>query len=366
MSVKRLLCIMNSTNVGGAETFIMKVFRQLDRNKYVIDFCINVFEECAYDKEIERLGGKIFRIPSKTSNIFLFRRELSKIVRDNNYKYVLRITSNAGGFYDLKVAKKAGALVCSARSSNSSDGKSLKHRIIHFIGSKMWLKFIDRKISPSIKAAKYTFGSAEGVFLLNNGLDLKKFSYDDEARIKIRAELGIDDSAMLLGHVGRFDTQKNHMFLIEVFNEYHKINKNSYLILVGIGRLQETIRKKALALNISEFVIFAGLREDIPQLMSAMDFMVFPSLYEGMPNVIIEAQASNLPCLLSDTITREVGITDLISFASLKNDSLSSWINKIVRNPRRDVSNDEVRKSGYDIVDVTKEFIRIVFSETIK
>lgn len=361
--MKKLLCIMNSTNVGGAETFMMKILRNIDRTKYVIDFCINVFDKCDYDDEITSYGSTIYRIPSKTENFFSFRKQLYKIVREHNYEYVLRITSNAGGFYDLKVAKKAGAKVCAARSSNSSDGNSVKQRIFHIIGKKMWMKYIDIKIAPSKKAAKYTFNSIDGVIILNNGLDLNTFSYNESYRKLVRNQMQIRDDTMLIGHIGRFEEQKNHAFLIDVFDEYHKLNANSLLMLVGVGSLQEQIRKIVLDRGLEDCVLFAGLRDDVFKLLSAMDFMVLPSLYEGMPNVIIEAQASNLPCLLSDTITNEVRMSSLVSFASLKNDLPQKWAKLIVKNEDRFAFNNCLKINGYGIDDVCTSFVKAVFGE---
>jgi len=141
--MKRLLCLVSAMNAGGAETFLMKLYRQLDKTKYQMDFCVNIFEEGYYDEEIRRLGGKIYQIPSKSSNAKEFSLQLRDIVSKEGYEYVLRITSNALGFMDLKIAKKAGAKVCVARSSNSSDGGSLKFKIAHLIGKFLYGRYID-------------------------------------------------------------------------------------------------------------------------------------------------------------------------------------------------------------------------------
>ena len=156
--MKRLLCIISNMNAGGAETFLMKIHRTIDRTQYQMDYCTNGNGDCFYKNEIEKLGGKIFCVPSKSQTIKGFKKNLKEVIEKNQYKYVLRVTSNAMGFMDLKMAKQAGAEVCIARSSNSSDGGSLKSKIAHRLGSFLYGKYINVKIAPSDLAAKYTFG----------------------------------------------------------------------------------------------------------------------------------------------------------------------------------------------------------------
>ena len=163
-------------NAGGAETFLMKIYRQLDKTKYQMDFCINVPNKCFYEDEIISLGGKIYRIPSKSESFQLYKKKLFEVVNSNGYKYVLRIASNGASFIDLKIAKKAGASVCAVRSSNSSDGKGLKVKIAHRLGRVLYGKYVDVRIAPSDLAAIYTFGERAykngEVNILHNALDL--------------------------------------------------------------------------------------------------------------------------------------------------------------------------------------------------
>lgn len=364
--MQRLLCLLSNVNRGGAETFLMKIYRTMDTSRYQMDFCINVPEKCDYEDEILSMGGRIYRIPPKSENPRAFRWQLTNIIRENGYKNVLRITSNAAGFWDLKIAKRAGAAHTIARSSNASDGGGWKTLLSHQVGRFLWMRYVDTKIAPSDLAAKYTFGQKAyqrgEVKMLHNGVDLNEFKYDEIARKKVRSEFNIPETAFVIGHVGRFNTQKNHRFLIEIFAEAEKQQKDAILLLVGVGTLTDEIRSKVSALNLTEKVIFAGLRSDIPDVLSAMDVFVFPSLYEGMPNTIIEAQACGLPCLISDKITREVGITDLVAFASLDRSALF-WAHRTLetRNPGRRASQEMMRVCGYDIQSVTDAFIPLVF-----
>ena len=298
-----MLCILSCMNAGGAETFLMKIYRKIDRTKYQMDFCVNVFEEGFYDKEITQMGGRIFRIPAKSDSLKEFKRQLSSIIKSQKYNSVLRITSNTMGFLDLKVAKKAGAKVCAARSSNSNDPAGIKAKIAHKLGRFLYGKYVDIKIAPSDLAAIYTFGERTyqkgEVKILRNALDLDVYMYDSEERKRIRKEFGVKDSDILCGHVGRFSAQKNHIFLIDIFSALCKKRSNYKLLLVGRGELEEQIRKKCAQEGLSDRVIFAGVRSDIPAVLSAMDVFVFPSLYEGMPNTVIEAYAYGKPVIAS-------------------------------------------------------------------
>lgn len=344
-------------NMGGAETFLMKIDRSLDHSKYQMDFCINVKEKCAYEDEIISLGGKIFRIPMKTESTVRFKNALYSVVKDNCYKNVLRVTSNAAGFWDLKIAKEAGAKHTIARSSNASDGGSIKSIVAHRIGQLLWMKYVDTMIAPSDLAAKYTFGEKNyrggNVYRLNNGLDLNVYHFDLEKREMVRAKYGISENAIILGHVGRFARQKNHSFLIQVFAAYNKKHPDSYLMLIGDGDLREEINRQVEIFGLNDRTIFVGQTDEIPEYLSAMDVFVFPSLYEGMPNTVIEAQASGLPCVISDTITKEANVTKNVTYLPLGQAEL--WADYIAKMDLKRKTN--VNMSAYDIKEVVKEFI---------
>ena len=367
MCKKRLLCIIGNMNAGGAETFLIKMYRSIDRSNYQMDFCINTPNECFYEDEIKTLGGKIYRIPAKSQSLKAFKNGLSDCIKSGDYKYVLRITSSAMGFMDLKIAKKAGAEICSVRSSNSNDGNALKSKIAHFLGKIFYRKYVDVKIAPSDLAAKYTFGKKAyrrgEVHILHNALDLNVYNFDEQARKNIRKEFSITDNVKVIGHIGRFMSQKNHLFLLDVFNEIHKQNQNTVLMLVGKGELEDKIKEKIMALNLESCVIFTGVRSDIPALLSAMDVFVFPSFYEGMPNTVIEAQATGLPCLIADTITKEANVTGLVRYMPLKNPE--EWAKEAINmvSDTRMQTKEILIEKGYDIESISKEFVRLVFGE---
>ncbi len=362
--MKRLLCLLSGMNAGGAETFLMKIYRKLDKSKYQMDFCINISEQCFYEEEIVAMGGRIYRIPSKSENLKEFKSQLSKIIRENKYQYVMRVTSSAMGFLDLKIAKKAGAKVCVARSSNASDGGGLKAFAAHYLGRLLFSKYVDVKIAPSDLAAKYTFGKKEyekgRVNILHNAVDLDSFYFDEEARRQIRKEFKISDDVKVFGHIGRFTEQKNHEFLVEIFDRIHKKDSSAMLLLVGTGSLENKIHTKVRALGLKDNVIFTGVRNDIPKLLSAMDAFVFPSFFEGMPNTVIEAQACGLSCVIADTITKEADITGIVQYLPIGDADL--WAETAIRASdfeRKDMS-DAFVKQGYCIEEVAKQFAYMI------
>lgn len=365
MKMKRVLCIVSGMDTGGAETFLMKLYRNIDRNKYQMDFGVYTDKECFYDAEIRSMGGEVYHLTPKTKDFSKYKKDLYKLVKEKNFEYVLRITSNAAGFIDLKIAHSAGAKVCIARSSNSSDGDSLKSRLIHRVSRILYNRYVDVRIAPSDLAAVYTFGKKAvdcgEVKYLHNALDLDMYSYSEEKRQAIRKEYNIDDRCRVFGHIGRFSEQKNHKFLINVFKEILNEEPNAVLLLVGAGELESKVRNKVSECGIEQKVIFAGVRSDIPAILSAMDVFIFPSLYEGMPNTIIEAQATGLQCVVADTITKQANITGLVEYLPLSN--IVEWakcaLNKVSQ--QRCSTREIFVRENYEIKKVAKMFEQIIF-----
>ncbi len=365
--MKRVLCLLSCMNAGGAETFLMKLYRAIDRSQYQMDFCVTLDEECFYDKEICSLGGRIFTIPPKSQDLRGYREGLMRVVRENEYRYVLRITSHAVGFLDIKLAKAAGATRCAVRSSNASDGAGLLNRLLHRVCRALWGRCVDVKIAPSDLAGRYTFGKRAvkngEVHWLRNALDLDCYRFDGDGRVAVRREFGIEDR-FVVGHVGRFDAQKNHRFLIELFDKIRKQRDDAVLMLVGDGPLETEIRADIARRGLEDCVVFTGVRADMPRLFSAMDCFVFPSLYEGMPNAVIEAQATGLPCVIADTITKEAAVTALVTYLPLRDSAV--WAQHATAHAHTAVRQDTKEaliKNGYDIRATANEFIKQIFGE---
>lgn len=363
----KLLCIIGDLDIGGAETFIMKVYRNLDRTKYQMDFLLFTDRDCEYNGEVKSSGGRIYVAVSKEVSPFRSFLDIYKIVKENKYRNVLKISEYSIGAMDLLAAMLAGARMRAFRSTNGGSSENRKRIWIH----KLFIPFANRistsLIAPSSEAAGFTFGNRAvkngRVHYLNNGLMLEQYMIRDDLREKLKTELGLDGK-YIVGHIGRFSEQKNHRFLVEIFMELKKIIPDSVLVLVGDGELKEVIREKVYELEIEDSVLFLGLRRDVPQLLSIMDVMVFPSFYEGMPNVVIEAQAAGLPCVVSDRVTREADITGMVSYMSL-DDSIQSWISCIKRTKKKNIEECHrlLKREGYDLTDVCQKFTTLAYGE---
>ncbi len=368
MSAKRLLCCMSSMNTGGAESFLMKQYRAIDREKYQLDFCVNVTERGAYDDEIEALGGKIYRIVSKSENFKKSLKDLENIVRDNGYEGVLVSSVKPGTALELIAARKGGATRLIYRSSSSGADGGFKQKLLHNTVGRLAHFVPTVKLAPGVLAAEYCFGKGcvdkRKVNILNNGIDTAVYRYSDELRRKTRAELGLAGDDFALIHVGRFTAAKNHSFLLEVFSEVLKRNPNARLLLVGGGELEDKIKEKIYQLSLNGRVELLGLRKDVPALLAAGDAFVFPSFYEGMPNTVIEAQALALHCIIADTITEDADITGLVEYLPLGN--AERWavaaLKYVGGYERRDMT-DIFKAKKYDTESTAKEFVKYCFGE---
>ena len=367
MSIKRVLCCMSSMNAGGAETFLMKQYRRMDREKYQMDFCVNVEERGYYDDEIEAMGGRIFRIPPKSQDFKKSLKALENIVRENGYESVLCSSVKPGTALELVAARNGGATRLIYRSSNSGVEGGFKQKLLHSTLGQLAKTVPTVKIAPSKEAAEYCFGKGcieKGrAYLLNNGIDTGVYRYSDETRAAMRKDLDVE-SKFVVAHVGRFSKQKNHSFLLDVFAEMLKLNPDSVLMLIGMGELEDEMKQKATQLNIRDSVRFVGIRGDVPQVLCAADVFVFPSFYEGMPNTVIEAQALSLHCVISDRITPDADITGLVEYLPLGD--AKQWASTAAKYAdgytRRDMT-DVFKAHKYDSETTSAEFVKYCFGE---
>lgn len=367
--MKRLLCITAALNAGGAETFLMKLHRNIDREKYQMDFCVMSDETGVYDEEVISRGGKIFHAAQKSKNPIKCFLDIRRIVKENDYKYVMRVHEHSLASLDLIAARMGGAEIIAMRSTIAGTLSKLfyfLHKAFQFLP-----KLVPNvKLAPSTEAAEYTFGKGciqrKKAHLLHNGLEHDTYKFNKESRALLREQLGLGD-CLAVGHVGRFSPQKNHRFLIDVFKSISDKNENARLVLVGVGELESQIKEKVHNLGLDEKVLLLGRRSDVPQLMSVFDVMLLPSFCEGMPNVIIEAQASGLPCVIADTITPEADITGLVKYLSLEC-SAEEWADAVLENAsieRRDTLQD-FNYAGYELSQVIDNFIELIFEGAAK
>lgn len=338
---------------GGVEAVVMNYYRNIDRTKIQFDFiCDDDSTNIPYE-EIEALGGKVILIPPY-QKVFRYHKELKKKLKEGNYK-IVHSHINTLSVFSLFAAKCAGVPVRIAHSHSTTNKKEKKKNLLKQILRPFSKLFATDYMCCSELAGRWLFGDKEydkgNVYLLNNAIDLDKFKYNEKIRNEKRQELNISNDTLVIGHVGRFVEQKNHRFLIEIFNEVHKQNSNSILLLAGQGPLMDEMKEKVKALGIENSVKFLGQRNDIAELYQVFDVFCLPSLYEGLPVVGVEAQATGLLCILSDDMTKETKVLNSTTFMSLNN-SAEEWTKKILKlisNFKRNDASQEVSKNGYNI-----------------
>ena len=278
--------IMGKWNGGGVESVVMNYYRNIDRNRIQFHFlCDEDSTDIPYE-EIEKLGGKVIVIPPY-QKLFKYQKELYRIFKENNYK-IIHSHINALSVFPLRIAKKAGVPIRIAHSHSTSNKKEWKKNILKMILRPFSKLYANNYFACTEYAGKWLFGKKvverKELNVINNAIDLKKFEFNENTREDLRKELGIKEDVLVIGHVGRFMKQKNHEFLIDVFEKAIKQDDNIYLILVGQGPLEDKIKEMAKEKGIENKILFLGQRNDVNKLYQAMDIFVLPSLYEGLRN----------------------------------------------------------------------------------
>lgn len=354
-SIKVLFVHGGTLEKAGTETFMMNVLRFVDPKKVHIDFLVFGRKPGAYDQEVLDYGSKIFRVPYtpkdfKKNDMSL--RAIKKAVIQENYD-IVHAHMNALNSPVLRVMKRWGIPIRISHSHGSQ----------HFVTQKTLIRIKERmKLSiPKYATALLSCSKEAGDFLypdheyiiMNNGIDTDQFKFNLKTRNQIRSELSISD-AFVVGHVGRFNFQKNHEFLIDVFYEVFKKNPNAHLLLLGDGELKEKMHKKVNELEIQDSVTFLGIRDNVPDYYQAMDAFVLPSVFEGLPYVLVEAQCSGLLCISSNTVDMKSKLTESFFFESLEDPK--QWADLIFEHKDyvRHSSEAVLRSQGYDVKENVK------------
>lgn len=340
---------------GGIEALLMNVYRHIDREKVQFDFMVHRPDHAFYEDEIERLGGRVYRTPKFSpipGQYQDYMHSIEKILRDHPEYKILHAHAELN-LWPLMIAKKLGIPTRIAHSHNAKTTINLKY--FFFLYEKARIKnYCTDMFMCSTPAGIWTFGkdavNLGKVKFIKNGIETERFVYNEQVRTNKRRQLDIGDK-FVVGHVGRFMQQKNHTFLVDIFNEIHKKNPKSVLMLISDGRLMDEIKAKVHRLRLDDSVMFLGNRGDVNELMQAMDVFLFPSLWEGLPLTGIEAQTAGLPVVMSDVITDEVCVTENTYRMSLK-ENAGAWANKVLH-VCKDFQRSDVRKqvvdAGFDI-----------------
>ena len=326
---------------------LMNYYRHMDREKIQFDFLEHRRDRAAYDDEIESLGGRIFRLPRLNPLSSDYFHALNAFFAAHPEYRIVHSHLDCMSAYPLCAAKNAKVPVRIAHAHSTSQDRNWK-LVFKLISKKLISLYTTDLFACSADAGEWMFGTKD-VHILPNAIDIERYAFNLLIRNQTKKALGLDD-AFVIGHVGRFSAVKNHSFLTDVFAQIKRQEPNSKLLLVGAGSEMQAVQQKVKALGLGADVIFTGVRNDVANLMQAMDVFVFPSLYEGLGIVLIEAQAAGLPCVVSDVIPQEAYLTNLVTAEKLSS-SVEKWAEKILKKrdfPRTD-RRDEIAAHGFDI-----------------
>lgn len=353
----RVLQIMGGLNRGGLETFVMNMYRVIDRNNIQFDFLVNSRGD--YAEEIEKLGGRIFVLPARNKGLKASINASDNFFKQHATEYAachLHVSS-LSSIGVLEIAKKYNIPIRIIHAHSSSISKSIKYRWMHLLlhyYHKLKVKSLaTHYYGCSDKALDWLYnftGVRNQAVLIKNGIPVEDYAYSYEKGIEVRKELGIDTDAIVLGHVGRFIPLKNHQYLINVFKELHNVYPKSNLILIGDGETRKNIESQVRMLGLQKDVLFLGIRSDVNRLLQAIDCFVMPSWFEGLPVALIEAQASGCYVVASDTISKDSKLVDDFMFLPIIQEA-DLWAKTILKGvvnrikPNNDLL---IKKSGFD------------------
>ena len=350
----RVLHSVSNMARAGIETMLMNYYREIDRSQIQFDFLANKPAPGEYDEEIRSMGGRVFVSPGLNPLHFpQYKRYVGDLLRDNPDIGIVHAHNEAMGYYALQSAKDAGLQVRIAHAHNTRIIRDYKYP----------LKMICKQLIPGAATDYWSCGRDAGIyyygkkrwnasgFILHNAINVQRFGFDQEVREYQRKLNGLEN-CFVIGHVGRFNLQKNHTRLLDIFAEVAKAEPSARLALIGIGELEQSVKEKARTLGLHDKTLFLGQMANVNEWYQAMDCFVLPSLFEGLPVVGIEAQAAGLPCVFSDRVTDEVLLSPKARRISLQaNDA--EWAKEILAARESETDRiqgmDIVRRAGYDI-----------------
>ncbi len=343
--IRVLHCVVGM-NYGGYETFIMNVYRNIDKNKVQFDFLTSI--DGVFDCEINDLGGRIYKIPFITKvGPYIYNRNLIKFFKTHSeYKIVHSHMDKFSGMI-MRAADKCKIPIRIAHSHSTGNEGNIAYRVVKDYYGRYINKHCTHRFACSEKAGKWLFNNVQ-FKVIKNGINIHNYLPNAEVRKKIRAELGFDNK-YVFGHVGRFNATKNHKFLIDVFNEIKKRKVDVLLLLVGDGELHDDIITYAKGCGIEKDLILFGTTNCVGDVLQSMDCFVFPSIHEGLGIALIEAQAAGLICIASDSVPSDADFSSTVKYLSLK-ESSAKWAEQILsHSPNISNIEQKIIKSGYDI-----------------
>ena len=345
----RVLHVLDKICVNsGASTVVMNYYNSLNHDDFTFDFMLNEDVDAETREYIEGRGSKIFLMPDlRAANLFKYIGALRRFYKEysQDYKIVHGHVANSAVFYLGLARKTVSYRIIHSHNTMSSD--VFWKRIRNWVLTRFIRRVANRFAACSEKAAVFLFGTTDGVTIFNNAVDIDKFLYNADVRESLRRDLSLGDK-LVVGHVGRFSAQKNHRFLIDVFSELHKVRSDAMLMLIGSGELYDDVVRSVSDKGLTDAVMFVGSVDNVNDYMNAMDVFVLPSLFEGLPLTGVEAQINGLPCVFSDEVTREVGISGASLFLPI--DGTRVWVDELVNAVKRGrVDVADIRMGEFDI-----------------
>ena len=358
----KILEVGMSYKAGGIETFLVNFLKNFDKEVFQTDV-INVFPSAKNESFFKQLKeyGNIYEFPNYRKHPVKFYKKLKEL--NNNEKYhILHYNMNSASYiFPLIAAKLCGIKIVIAHSHNSMSDKGLIKQLLHSVNRKFIPFFANYYFACSDLAGKWFYSKkimkSQRFFIINNAIEIDNYKYDERIRTSLRKKLKINEDTFVVGNVGRFKPQKNHKYLVDIFYELQKQYENSRLLLVGDGPLKNEIKSYVEQLGIPDKVVFIGFVNNVSEYMQVFDSFVLPSIYEGLPFVGIEAQASGLPCFFSDTITKYLDLSDSNVFISLDT-SVCEWANIILENSKnidRSCGYKKITEKGFNVKEEVKK-----------
>lgn len=353
----RILNLFTIMDRGGAESIVMNYYRHIDRSKVQFDFMVHREQRGAFDDEIEAMGGRIYRMcPIYPQNFGKYKKMLRKFFSEHPEYRIIHSHMSELGYFAFKEAKRQGVPVRICHAHNTPNGFDLKMIMRTYFKTAM-KPYITHRFICGTAAGCWLFGEKyqDQFIMMNNAIDTAQYAFSPAIRAEMRRELGLENR-FVVGHVGRFAEQKNHMFLLEIFAALAQKRSDAVLLLVGGGAREDEIRKRVQALGLQERVKFLGVRNDINRVMQAMDIFLFPSLFEGLPVTMVEAQTAGLPCFISESIPPQCILTENVRRISL-DEPAAKWAEIILDETsleRRKDIRDIIVRAGFDITENAK------------
>lgn len=353
----RVLNLFTIMNRGGAETMVMNYYRKIDRTKVQFDFMVHRQERGAYDDEIEALGGRIYRMsPISPTTLCKYKRELREFFQEHTEYRILHAHMSEMAYFIFYEAAKHNipVRICHAHSAPNFKYESFVEKLKvlpRMCLVKLIRPLVTDKFCCSEEAGRWLFGNSMNLIQMNNAIDASLYKYNEVISANIKEQMGWQGKTVW-GHIGRLIKIKNQSFIIDLFYRYYKAHPNAILVLIGNGNDLNSLKKKVGELGLSDVVSFLGSRNDIPLLLQGIDIFVFPSLYEGLPVSLVEAQAAGIPCVVSDRISTQTCIID--SYYPMSLDvSLQEWEKVIEKALKKGKKNtySSIKEKGFDVIE---------------